>query len=304
MNAMSEAVTDTTTPPTAGPREVVVEVIDLHKSFGSVEVLKGISTVIHRGEVVCVIGPSGSGKSTLLRCVNLLEGPTSGTVVVNGEEVTDPDCDIDRIRSNLGMVFQQFNLFPHINALQNCTIGQINVLKRPKEEAAAKAQENLAKVGLAGRESAYPAQLSGGQQQRVAIARALSMDPGLMLFDEPTSALDPELVGDVLSVMRELASEGMTMIVVTHEMAFAREVADRVIFMDDGVIVEEGHPDDVIGRPREQRTITFLERVLDPTHVRAGEEDEAHKRRHAADRPAVGSSRRDDDLRPLPGLPH
>jgi polar amino acid transport system ATP-binding protein len=221
-----------------------------------------------------------------------------------GEEVTDPDCDIDRVRSNLGMVFQQFNLFPHINALQNCTIGQINVLKRPKEEASTKAQENLAKVGLAGRESAYPAQLSGGQQQRVAIARALSMDPGLMLFDEPTSALDPELVGDVLSVMRELASEGMTMIVVTHEMAFAREVADRVIFMDGGVIVEEGHPDDVIGRPREQRTITFLERVLDPTHVRAGEEDEAHQRRHAADHPAAGSSRRDDDLRPLPGLPH
>ncbi|HVD82592.1 MAG TPA: amino acid ABC transporter ATP-binding protein [Propionibacteriaceae bacterium] len=301
---MSEAVTDTTTPPTAGPREVVVEVIDLHKSFGSVEVLKGISTVIHRGEVVCVIGPSGSGKSTLLRCVNLLEGPTSGTVVVNGEEVTDPDCDIDRIRSNLGMVFQQFNLFPHINALQNCTIGQINVLKRPKEEAAAKAQENLAKVGLAGRESAYPAQLSGGQQQRVAIARALSMDPGLMLFDEPTSALDPELVGDVLSVMRELASEGMTMIVVTHEMAFAREVADRVIFMDDGVIVEEGRPDDVIGRPKEKRTFTFLQRVLDPTHVHAGDEDEAYQRRHAADHQAATSTSRDDDLRPRPGIPH
>jgi polar amino acid transport system ATP-binding protein len=304
VNAMSEAVTDTTTPPTAGPREVVVEVIDLHKSFGSVEVLKGISTVIHRGEVVCVIGPSGSGKSTLLRCVNLLEGPTSGTVVVNGEEVTDPDCDIDRIRSNLGMVFQQFNLFPHINALQNCTIGQINVLKRPKEEAAAKAQENLAKVGLAGRESAYPAQLSGGQQQRVAIARALSMDPGLMLFDEPTSALDPELVGDVLSVMRELASEGMTMIVVTHEMAFAREVADRVIFMDDGVIVEEGRPDDVIGRPKEKRTFTFLQRVLDPTHVHAGDEDEAYQRRHAADHQAATSTSRDDDLRPRPGIPH
>ena len=304
MNAMSEAVTDTTTPPTAGPREVVVEVIDLHKSFGSVEVLKGISTVIHRGEVDCVIGPSGSGKSTLLRCVNLLEGPTSGTVVVNGEEVTDPDCDIDRIRSNLGMVFQQFNLFPHINALQNCTIGQINVLKRPKEEAAAKAQENLAKVGLAGRESAYPAQLSGGQQQRVAIARALSMDPGLMLFDEPTSALDPELVGDVLSVMRELASEGMTMIVVTHEMAFAREVADRVIFMDDGVIVEEGRPDDVIGRPKEKRTFTFLQRVLDPTHVHAGDEDEAYQRRHAADHQAATSTSRDDDLRPRPGIPH
>jgi polar amino acid transport system ATP-binding protein len=292
VNAMSEAVTDTT-PPAAGPREVVVEVIDLHKSFGSVEVLKGISTIVHRGEVVCVIGPSGSGKSTLLRCVNLLEEPTSGRVVV-----------MDRVRSNLGMVFQQFNLFPHINALQNCTIGQISVLKRPKEEAATKAQENLAKVGLAGRESAYPAQLSGGQQQRVAIARALSMDPGLMLFDEPTSALDPELVGDVLSVMRELASEGMTMIVVTHEMAFAREVADRVIFMDGGVIVEEGHPDDVIGRPQEKRTIAFLQRVLDPTHVRAGEEDEAHYRRHAADHRTAGSTTRDDDLTPLPGLPH
>jgi polar amino acid transport system ATP-binding protein len=300
---MSEAVTAATTP-TAGPGEVVVEVIDLHKSFDSVEVLKGISTVIHRGEVVCVIGPSGSGKSTLLRCVNLLEEPTSGRVVVSGEDVTDPDCDIDRIRSNLGMVFQQFNLFPHINALQNCTIGQINVLKRTKEEATTKAQENLTKVGLAGRESAFPAQLSGGQQQRVAIARALSMDPGLMLFDEPTSALDPELVGDVLSVMRELASEGMTMIVVTHEMAFAREVADRVIFMDGGVIVEEGPPDDVIGRPKEKRTLTFLQRVLDPTHVHAGDEDEAYQRRHAADHQAATSTSRDDDLRPRPGIPH
>jgi polar amino acid transport system ATP-binding protein len=302
--AMSEAVTDTATTPSAGQGDVVVEVIDLHKSFGSVEVLKGISTVIHRGEVVCVIGPSGSGKSTLLRCVNLLEEPTSGRVVVSGEEVTDPDCDIDRIRSNLGMVFQQFNLFPHLNVLQNCTIGQLNVLKRSKEEADTKAQENLAKVGLAGRESAFPAQLSGGQQQRVAIARALSMDPGLMLFDEPTSALDPELVGDVLSVMRELASEGMTMIVVTHEMAFAREVADRVIFMDGGVIVEEGPPDDVIGRPKEERTLTFLQRVLDPTHVHAGEEDEAYQRRHAADHRGARSTPPDSDLSPLPGVPH
>ena len=290
--------------PVARPAEVVVEIIDLHKSFGSVEVLKGISTVIRRGEVVCVIGPSGSGKSTLLRCVNLLETPTSGTVVVNGEEVTDPDCDIDWVRSNLGMVFQQFNLFPHLNALRNCTIGQLNVLKRSKEESERKAQENLAKVGLAGREGAFPAQLSGGQQQRVAIARALSMDPGLMLFDEPTSALDPELVGDVLSVMRQLAAEGMTMMVVTHEMAFAREVADRVIFMDGGVIVEEGPPGDVIGRPQEMRTITFLQRVLDPTHVRAGEEDEAHKRRHAGDDQAGGSTPRGDDLSPLPGVPH
>jgi polar amino acid transport system ATP-binding protein len=202
------------------------------------------------------------------------------------------------------MVFQQFNLFPHLNALRNCTIGQLNVLKRSKEEADTKARENLSKVGLTGREGAFPAQLSGGQQQRVAIARALSMDPGLMLFDEPTSALDPELVGDVLSVMRQLAAEGMTMIVVTHEMAFAREVADRVIFMDGGVIVEEGPPGDVIGRPQEKRTLTFLQRVLDPTHVRAGEEDEAHERRHGTDHQAGGSTPRDDDLNPLPGIPH
>src|SRR6476661_11126960 len=281
-------MSDNATPtPTAGPGEAVVEVIDLHKSFGSIEVLKGISTVIRRGEVVCVIGPSGSGKSTLLRCVNLLERPTSGRVVVSGEEVTDPDCDIDRIRSNLGMVFQQFNLFPHLNALRNCTIGQLNVLKRSKEEADTKARENLSKVGLTGREGAFPAQLSGGQQQRVAIARALSMDPGLMLFDEPTSALDPELVGDVLSVMRQLAAEGMTMIVVTHEMAFAREVADRVIFMDGGVIVEEGVPEQVIGTPTEERTKVFLQRVLDPTHVEAGAEDVAYAKRHVGEVAAV-----------------
>src|SRR6187401_2965791 len=256
-------MSDNATPtPTAGPGEAVVEVIDLHKSFGSIEVLKGISTVIHRGEVVCVIGPSGSGKSTLLRCVNLLEQPTSGRVVVMGEEVTDPDCDIDRVRSNVGMVFQQFNLFPHINALQNCTIGQISVLKRPKEEAATKAQENLAKVGLAGRESAFPAQLSGGQQQRVAIARALSMDPGLMLFDEPTSALDPEMINEVLDVMVELAKEGMTMIVVTHEMGFARKVAHRVIFMDAGRIVEDAKKDDFFGTPRSERAQLFLSKIL------------------------------------------
>lgn len=301
MRTMSETVRTST--PAVGPGEVVVEVIDLHKSFGAVEVLKGISTVVRRGEVVCVIGPSGSGKSTLLRCVNLLEEPTSGQVLVGGEEVTHPDCDIDRIRSNLGMVFQQFNLFPHLNALQNCTIGQLNVLKRSKQEATLKAQENLAKVGLAGRDSAFPAQLSGGQQQRVAIARALSMDPNLMLFDEPTSALDPELVGDVLSVMRELAAEGMTMIVVTHEMAFAREVADRVIFMDGGVIVEEGHPDEVIGHPSHERTRTFLQRVLDPTNVHAGEEDEAYQRRHAAGQQATEAAPLAPDLTSRPGLP-
>ena len=261
----------------------VVEVTDLHKSFGANHVLRGLDATIHEGEVVCVIGPSGSGKSTFLRCINLLEQPTSGSIKVGGDEVTDPDCDIDAIRRNMGMVFQQFNLFPHLSVLDNCTVAQTTVLKRSKEEANAKARENLEKVGLSDKAEAYPAQLSGGQQQRVAIARALSMDPKLMLFDEPTSALDPELVGDVLSVMRRLASEGMTMFVVTHEMAFAREVADRVIFMDGGNIVEQGAPDEVIGNPLEERTRVFLQRVLDPTHVDPGAEDSAYAKRHVAD---------------------
>ncbi|HYN30646.1 MAG TPA: amino acid ABC transporter ATP-binding protein [Dermatophilaceae bacterium] len=252
---------------TGGGGEAVVEVQHLKKSFGSVEVLKDISGTIRRREVVCVIGPSGSGKSTLLRCVNLLEQPTGGRVLINGEDVTDPDCDIDAVRSRVGMVFQSFNLFSHLTVLANCTVAQTTVLKRSAAEATRTALANLARVGLEGRETAYPAQLSGGQQQRVAIARALSMDPDLMLFDEPTSALDPELVGDVLSVMRRLAEEGMTMMVVTHEMAFAREVADRVLFMDEGVIVEEGPPSQVIAAPRHERTRTFLRRVLDPTHV-------------------------------------
>jgi polar amino acid transport system ATP-binding protein len=268
---------------TTAPGVPVVEVTDLHKSFGSNHVLQGLDATIHQGEVVCVIGPSGSGKSTFLRCINLLEQPTSGSVKVDGDEVTDPDCDIDAIRRNMGMVFQQFNLFPHLSVLENCTIAQTTVLRRSKEEAAAKARENLEKVGLSEKEEAFPAQLSGGQQQRVAIARALSMDPRLMLFDEPTSALDPELVGDVLSVMRRLASEGMTMFVVTHEMAFAREVADRVIFMDGGVIVEEGAPEQVIGEPKEARTKVFLQRVLDPTHVEAGAEDAAYAKRHVGE---------------------
>ena len=246
---------------------VVVEITDLRKSFGPVEVLTNITASIKQGEVVCVIGPSGSGKSTLLRCINLLEQPSGGTVLVDGIDVTDPDCDIDRVRSRMGMVFQQFNLFSHLTVLENCTMAQRVVHKRSNNEAVKVARANLDKVGLADRADAFPAQLSGGQQQRVAIARALSMDPELMLFDEPTSALDPELVGDVLAVMRRLASEGMTMIVVTHEMAFAREVADRVIFMDGGVIVEDGHPDRVIGDPQHHRTRTFLKRVLDPTHV-------------------------------------
>ncbi|EAQ00103.1 putative ABC transporter ATP-binding protein [Janibacter sp. HTCC2649] len=270
----------------------VVQVTDLHKSFGENHVLRGLSATIGQGEVVCVIGPSGSGKSTFLRCINLLEQPTSGSILVGGDEVNDPDCDIDAIRRNMGMVFQQFNLFPHLSVLDNCTIAQTTVLKRGKEEAQAKARENLEKVGLSEKEDAFPAQLSGGQQQRVAIARALSMDPKLMLFDEPTSALDPELVGDVLSVMRRLASEGMTMFVVTHEMAFARDVADRVIFMDGGYIVEEGSPEQVIGSPKEERTKVFLQRVLDPTHVDPGAEDAAYNKRHIADATADGLEER------------
>ncbi|QLQ17441.1 MAG: amino acid ABC transporter ATP-binding protein [Micropruina sp.] len=270
-----------------------MQIYDLHKAFGQLEVLKGITTTIHRGEVVCVIGPSGSGKSTLLRCVNLLELPTKGRIFILNEEITDPDGDVDKLRTKMGMVFQQFNLFPHLTALENCTIAPIRVLGKSKADAEKMALDNLTKVGLGDRGGSYPAQLSGGQQQRVAIARALSMDPELMLFDEPTSALDPELVGDVLSVMRDLANSGMTMMVVTHEMAFAREVADRVIFMDGGVVVEEGHPDDVIGNPKEERTRTFLRRVLDPTHVDAGAEDRAYAERHKVDRfrqPSAGAS--------------
>ncbi|WP_199429094.1 amino acid ABC transporter ATP-binding protein [Qaidamihabitans albus] len=247
--------------------EAIVEVVDLHKSFGELEVLKGIDMSVRRGEVVCIIGPSGSGKSTLLRCVNFLEEPNAGRIVVNGFEVTDPDVDIDRARRGIGMVFQAFNLFGHLSVLENLTIAQRKVLKRDRAEADAVARKNLEKVGLAEKAGAMPAQLSGGQQQRAAIARALSMDPAVMLFDEPTSALDPELVGDVLSVMRQLAEEGMTMLVVTHEMQFAREVADKVLFMDDGGIVEEGPPAQVIGEPRQQRTKGFLARVLNPTHV-------------------------------------
>ena len=245
---------------------MIVEVSGLHKSFGSLKVLCGIDLNIKRGQVVCVIGPSGSGKSTLLRCINLLEQPTSGTVTVNGVELTDPDVDIDAARSRIGMVFQQFNLFSHLSVLDNLTLSQRRVLRRSKAEATEVARRNLGIVGIADKESAMPTQLSGGQQQRVAIARALAMDPELMLFDEPTSALDPELVGEVLGVMRRLAEDGMTMLVVTHEMAFAREVADRVVFMDRGVVVEDGPPEQVITAPRVARTKTFLARVLDPTH--------------------------------------
>jgi len=239
-----------------------IEIIDLHKSFGDHEVLKGISLTVQTGEVVCVIGPSGSGKSTLLRSVNLLEEPTSGTILVEGVDILDPEVDVDRIRTRIGMVFQQFNLFPHMTVLGNLCLAQQRVLGRGRKEAEQVARENLAKVGLADREGAYPAHLSGGQQQRVAIARSLSMNPDMMLFDEPTSALDPELVGDVLEVMRTLANEGMTMMVVTHEMGFAREVGDRLILMDDGLVVEDGDPREVLANPQEPRTQAFLSKVL------------------------------------------
>jgi polar amino acid transport system ATP-binding protein len=247
--------------------DAAVVVSDLHKYFGDLEVLKGIDFHVNRGEVVCVIGPSGSGKSTLLRCINQLESATAGKVLVSGIDVTDPDVDIDAVRRRIGMVFQQFNLFPHLSVLRNLTIAQRRVLGRSQAEADRVARETLSKVGLDDKVEAFPMQLSGGQQQRVAIARALAMDPDLMLFDEPTSALDPELVGDVLAVIRDLAREGMTMMVVTHEMAFAREVADRVVFMDGGVVVEEGPPSAVLGSPKHPRTRDFLSRVLNPTEA-------------------------------------
>jgi polar amino acid transport system ATP-binding protein len=247
--------------------DVVIRIAGLHKSFGSREVLRGIDLDVRRGEVVCVIGPSGSGKSTLLRCVNLLEEPTSGQIVVDGSDMTDPDCEVDDARRRTGMVFQQFNLFSHLNVLNNLTVAPRRALGRSRADAERTARANLAKVGLAERESAFPAQLSGGQQQRVAIARALTMEPTVLLFDEPTSALDPELVGDVLDVMRSLAEEGMTMMVVTHEIQFAREVADRVLFIDGGTIVEQGPPAKVIGAPEHERTRNFLARVQHaPTH--------------------------------------
>ncbi|MER6013065.1 amino acid ABC transporter ATP-binding protein [Streptomyces bluensis] len=268
----TNADTTTSTGTAAGAPEIRVS--DLHKSFGDNEVLRGIDLEIRQGEVVCVIGPSGSGKSTLLRCVNLLEEPTRGQVFVGGTEVTDPDVDIDAVRRRIGMVFQQFNLFPHLTVTENLTLPQRRVLKRDKAEAARVAAENLQRVGLAEKATAYPSSLSGGQQQRVAIARALAMGPEVMLFDEPTSALDPELVGDVLAVMRMLANDGMTMMVVTHEMTFAREVADRVVFMDGGVIVEEGAPEQVIGAPSHERTRHFLSRLLDPAAAEVGEAPE------------------------------
>jgi polar amino acid transport system ATP-binding protein len=248
-----------------------ISIQSLSKSFGTNEVLKDISLDVATGEVVCVIGPSGSGKSTLLRCVNMLETPTAGTIHVGADEMTDPDVDIDRVRRRIGMVFQSFNLFPHLTVLQNLTIAQTKVLRRSKGEADKVARHNLERVGMTHKEDAFPAQLSGGQQQRVAIARSLSMNPELMLFDEPTSALDPELVGEVLAVMKSLANQGMTMMIVTHEMAFAREVADRVVFMDGGYVVESGSPAEVIGDPQESRTKSFLHRVLNPLVIEPDE---------------------------------
>ncbi len=240
----------------------VISVKGLEKHFESNAVLKGVSIDIKKGDVVCVIGASGSGKSTFLRCLNLLETPTGGSIFFEGEDLTDKKVDLDRHRQKMGMVFQQFNLFPHMTILQNLTCAPVMLKKFTKEQAEAKAMELLARVGLADRAESYPNQLSGGQKQRVAIVRALCMEPEVMLFDEPTSALDPEMVGEVLDVMRELAREGMTMIVVTHEMGFAREVSNRVIFLDDGVIAEEGTPTELFGSPKCERLRTFLAKVL------------------------------------------
>ncbi len=240
----------------------VIEVNDLYKSFGDLEVLKGITTRIEPSEVVCVIGPSGSGKSTFLRCLNLLEAPTSGKVIIEGTEITDPKVDINKVREEIGMVFQRFNLFPHMNVLRNIALAPIRVRGLDVSEANQRAHDLLAKVGLSDKADSYPNELSGGQQQRVAIARALAMHPNIMLFDEPTSALDPEMVGEVLAVMKDLAKEGMTMVVVTHEMGFAREVGDRVMFMDEGIIVEEGTPEEFFGNTKHKRTKAFLSKVL------------------------------------------
>ena len=242
----------------------IIEINHLKKSFGDNEVLKDIQTTVNKGEVLTIIGSSGSGKSTLLRCINLLEKPTSGEILYNGENVLQKGYNLSNYRTKLGMVFQSFNLFNNLNVLENCTTGQITVLKRHREEAKKIALENLDKVGLKEFQSAKPSQLSGGQKQRVAIARALSMNPDVMLFDEPTSALDPETVGEVLKTMKDLAQTGLTMVIVTHEMDFARDVSDRVIFMDQGVIAEEGAPEDIFVHPKEERTKAFLSRILEP----------------------------------------
>lgn len=239
-----------------------IQVRNLKKNFGKLEVLKDISIDISEGEVVVLLGPSGSGKSTFLRCVNQLETVTAGSIIVDGVDVTDKHTDINKVRENIGMVFQHFNLFPHMTVLKNITLAPVELKKLTQEQAEKKGMELLARVGLADKAATYPNQLSGGQKQRVAIARALAMSPDIMLFDEPTSALDPEMVGEVLEVMRELARDGMTMAVVTHEIGFAREVANRIIFMDGGYIVEQGTPEEILKNPKEPRTIDFLNKVL------------------------------------------
>ena len=240
----------------------MITVKNLHKSFGGLDVLKGIDQHIAPGEKVVVIGPSGSGKSTFLRCLNLLEKPTSGQILFEGADITDPKCDINLIRRRMGMVFQQFNLFPHLTVMKNLTLAPVQTGLMTREQATEKAEKLLARVGLLEKANVYPKQLSGGQQQRIAIVRALCMNPDVMLFDEPTSALDPEMVGEVLDVMKALAEEGMTMVVVTHEMGFAREVGDRVLFMDEGIVMEEGAPEQIFGAPQNPRTQDFLRKVL------------------------------------------
>ena len=246
----------------ADKNNIKIKVSNLKKSFGNLEVLKDISTKVTKGEVVCVIGPSGSGKSTFLRCLNKLETVTGGTILIDGNDITSKQININHVRENIGMVFQHFNLFNNLNILDNLTLAPVQLKKCSKSEAVTKAKNMLKKVGLEDKTDSFPSQLSGGQKQRVAIARALCMEPDIMLFDEPTSALDPEMVGEVLQVMKGLAADGMTMIIVTHEMGFAREVADRVIFMDGGYIIEEGTPQEVLLNPKEERTIDFLNKVL------------------------------------------
>ena len=248
---------------TTNSAEVILEIQDLCKSFGDHEVLKGISTTIRKGDVLALIGPSGCGKSTFLRSLNLLEIPTSGHVLFEGTDMTDKSVDINHVREKIGMVFQQFNLFPNMTIKENIMLAPVKLNKMTREEAEKKAMELLKRIGLSDKADAYPSQLSGGQKQRIAIVRSLAMNPDIILFDEPTSALDPEMVGEVLEVMKELANSGMTMVVVTHEMAFAKEVSDRVVFMDQGVILEQGSPKEVFGNPKEPRTREFLSRYLE-----------------------------------------
>ncbi|HAF27367.1 MAG TPA: peptide ABC transporter ATP-binding protein [Lachnospiraceae bacterium] len=243
-------------------KRTIVEIKNLKKCFGDNEVIKDMSLTVKEGEVVVLIGPSGSGKSTFLRCINALEEASGGSIIVDDVDIRSKDTDINKVRENIGMVFQHFNLFPHKSVLDNITLAPVKLKKMTEEEAKEKAMSLLERVGMADKADNFPSQISGGQKQRVAIARALAMNPDIILFDEPTSALDPEMVGEVLNVMKELASGGMTMVIVTHEMGFAREVADRVIFMDEGVIVEEGTPEEVLNNPKEERTKSFLDKVL------------------------------------------